>query len=210
MRQMIEKSVVLEAWDAVLIANTSPPHGIGQRVVKKLWEYSCVTGSSAGLESALQSGLVNVNSFFLDGNTPPFYSLCPSSILLQRCVSMAASYSSMIMVKNARWKKFRTVLVTLASEFMKRARDVEAKSEQRQPGRRQSNDDFSAMFHSIIESASDVLISETPTSSHFREAACYLILSGVVARSRFNTPGDGSNFHLNNALRENVSSLSCD
>jgi hypothetical protein len=97
------------------------------------------------------------------------------------------------------------LLLSLAAEFVKRALDVESKSEQRQSATRQSQDDFSDMFHSIIKSATDVQIAEIPTSSHFREAACYTMLAGVVARSRFNVPGEGSNFHLNNTFRENVS-----
>ena len=204
LKQMIQKSVVLEAWDIVLNVHNKPPDAIVQKTVKKLWEYSCVTGASADLQSNLQAGLVNVNSIFLVGNTSPVYSACPSTILLQRCLSLAATYASMIMIKNTRWKNFRIVLVSLASEFVKRALDIESKTAQKQSARRQSND-FSVMFHSIIESATDIQITDMPTSSFFREAACYLMLAGVVARSRFNTPGEGSNFHLNNAFRENVS-----
>jgi hypothetical protein len=206
LKQLLEKSVILEAWDVVLNARcTTAPDAMIEKAVKKLWGYSCVTGASVDLESNLQSALVNVNSIFVASNTSPVYSVCPSSILLQRCVSMAISYSSIIMVKNTRWKNFRTLLLSLAAEFVKRALDVESKSEQRQSATRQSQDDFSDMFHSIIKSATDVQIAEIPTSSHFREAACYTMLAGVVARSRFNVPGEGSNFHLNNTFRENVS-----
>lgn len=204
LRQIVEKSVRLEAWDAVINGRSTPPDGIVQKTVKKLWEYSCVTGASSDLESELQAGLVNVDSPFVGDDTSPVYAVCPTSILLQRCVSLAATYASMIMVKNLRWKNFRTMLLSLASEFVNRASDVESKSEQKQSACRRSSD-FSAMFHSIIESNTDVQLSETPTSSHFREAACYLMLAGVVARSRFNSPGEGSNFHLNNSFRENVS-----
>ena len=111
------------------------------------------------------------------------------------------------MVKNTRWKSFRTVLLSLASEFVKRALDVESKPEQRKSAKSQSNDDFSDVFQSIIESATENRIVEIPTSSHFREAACYLMLAGVVARSRYHIPGEGSSFHLNNSFRDNVSSF---
>ncbi len=194
LKQIIERSVVLEACDVVLNVRSKPPDAIVQKTAKKLWEYSCVTGVSADLQSFLQAGL----------DTSPVYCACPSTILLQRCVSLAALYASMIMIKNTRWKNFRIVLISLASEFVKRALHIESKLEQKQSARRQSND-FSVMFHSIIESATDIQITDMPASSYFRDAACYLMLAGVVARSRFNAPGEGSNFHLNDAFRENVS-----
>ena len=46
-----------------------------------------------------------------------------------------------------------SLLLSLAAGFVKRALDVESKTEQRQSATRQSQDDYSETFHSIIESA---------------------------------------------------------
>jgi hypothetical protein len=202
-KQIIEKSVMLEAYDAVLSLLPSSPQAKVNRSVRQLWDYSCINGSSKGIGSELQTDLMDVNSIFLANETNSVYRLSPSSVLLQKCVTMATSYASMTMIKSIRWKSFRTLLQSIASRFVDKALDIEVHSN---AARIRSNDDYTAMFQSIIESAtSQIEISQT--SSHLREAACYLIFSGIVARSRYNSPGEGNNFHLNKVLRENVSLL---
>lgn len=206
LKQLIEKSVTLEAYDVVLSLLPSAPQAKVNTAVKQLWEYSCVDGPSAVIGSELQADLMDMNSIFLANETNNVYRLSPSSVLLQRCVSLAASYASMTMIKNTRWKSFRTTLQSLASGFVGKALEIENKV-QSNAARIRTDDDYTAMFQSIIESATEIQIEVTPTSSHLREAACYLILSGVVARSRHNASGEGNNFHLNRTLRENVSLL---
>jgi len=202
-KQIIEKSVTLEAYDVVLSLLPSAPQAKVNKAVKQLWEYSCVTGVSAEIGSELQAHLMAVKSIFSTDETNNVYRLSPSSVLLQRCVSLAATYATMTMTKNTRWKSFRTMLLLLASGFVGKALEIESNHGQN----RRTNDDYTVMFQSIIESATEIQIEVSPASSHLREAACYLMLSGVVARSRYNASGEGNNFHLNKALRENVSLL---
>ena len=202
-KQIIEKSVTLEAHNVVLSLLPSAPQAKVNKAVKQLWEYSCVTGVSAEIGSELQAHLMAVKSIFSTDETNNVYRLSPSSVLLQRCVSLAATYATMTMTKNTRWKSFRTMLLLLASGFVGKALEIESNHGQN----RRTNDDYTVMFQSIIESATEIQIEVSPASSHLREAACYLMLSGVVARSRYNASGEGNNFHLNKALRENVSLL---
>ena len=202
-KQIIEKSVTLESYDVVLSLLPSAPQAKVKKAVKQLWEYSCVNGVSSEIGSELQAHLMDVKSIFSADETSNVYRLSPSSVLLQRCVSLAATYSTMTMMKNTRWKSFRTMLLSLASGFVGKASEIESNHGQS----RRTDDDYTAMFQSIIESATEIQIEVSPASSHLREAACYLILSGVVGRSRYNAAGEGNNFHLNKALRENVSLL---
>ncbi len=207
LKQIIAKSVTLEAYDVVLSLLPSAPQAKVNKAVKQLWEYSCVNGVSAEIGSELQAHLMDVNSIFSANETNNVYRLSPSSVLLQRCVSLAASYATMTMIKNTRWKSFRTMLLSLASGFVGKALEIESNHGQSNGATIRTDDDYTAMFQSIIESATKIQIEVSPVSSHLREAACYLILSGVVARSQFNAAGEGNNFHLNKALRENVSLL---
>ena len=203
-KQVIEKSVTLEAYDVVLNLLPSAPQAEVNKAVKQLWEYSCVNGVSAEIGSELQAHLMDVKSIFSADETNNVYRLSPSSVLLQRCVSLAATYATMTMMKNTRWKGFRTKLLLLASGFVGKALEIESNHGQSDLAKRRTDDDYTAMFQSIIESATEIQIEVSPASSHLREAACYLILSGVVGRSRYNAAGEGHNFHLNKALRENV------
>ncbi|KAL3791298.1 hypothetical protein ACHAW5_006330 [Stephanodiscus triporus] len=209
LKQLIEKSVTLEAYDVVLSLLPSAPQAKVNTAVKQLWEYSCVDGASAVIGSELQADLMDMNSIFLANETNSVYRLSPSSVLLQRCAALAASYASMTMIKNTRWKSFRTMLQSLASGFVGKALEIENKV-QCNAARIRTDDDYTAMFQSIIESATEIQIELSPTTSHLREAACYMILSGVVARSRHNASGEGNNFHLNRALRENIWRYSSD
>ncbi len=200
-KQIIEKSVTLESYDVVLSLLPSAPQAKVKKAVKQLWEYSCVNGVSSEIGSELQAHLMDVKSIFSADETSNVYRLSPSSVLLKNTLSLAATYATMTMMKNTRWKSFRTMLLSLASGFVGKALEIESNHGQS----RRTDDDYTAMFQSIIESATEIQIEVSPASSHLREAACYLILSGVVGRSRYIAAGEGNNFHLNKALRENVS-----
>jgi hypothetical protein len=202
-KQIIEKSVMLEAYDVVLSLLPSSPQAKAKKSVQHLWDYSCFNGSSAGIGSEPQTDLIDVNSVFLANETDQMYRISPSSVLLQKCVTLAVSYATMTMTKNIRWKSFRTSLQSIASSFVDKALEIELHNN---ATRLCTDDDYTAMFQAIIESATSQ-IEVSQTSSHLREAACYLIFSGVVARSRHNGPGEGNNFHLNKVLRETVSPL---
>ena len=97
------------------------------------------------------------------------------------------------------------MLQSLASDFVKRAVEIESTQRHVNAGESQSDDAYTTMLRSIIESATEFHVETSQTSPHLREAACYLIFAGVVARSRYNVSGDGNNFHLTKAMRENVS-----
>jgi hypothetical protein len=202
-KQIVEKCVMLEAFDNVLNMLPSPVAQVKiNKVVKQLWRYSRITGSSVELESDLQTGLMDVLSVNQIKNN--VCCVTPSALLLQRCVSLVARYATITMTKKPRWKGFRTVLLSLASEFDKRASELEAKSEsKKRAGSQSTADAFSEMFQSI-ETAIKSPIVKSPISSHLREAACHIMLAGVVARSRHNAPGEGNHFTLNNDFREKV------
>ena len=205
-KQVIEKSVALEAFDKILNMFPVPSSSKVNKAVKQLWGYSCIVESAAELESDLQAGLFDLGSFFLaTKNTNDVYCLSPSSVLLQRCVFFAYTYANIVMTKSVRRKEYLKQLQLLAAMFFKKAVEVESKSEEHKTGANLDVDAFAAMFQSI-EVATEVKIEETQTSSHFREASCYIMLAVVVARSQCKV-GDGNNFHLNKAFRENVSSF---
>jgi len=207
-KQVIDKSVMLEVFDVVLgLLPTASPARVN-KTVKQLWEYSCLNGSLPELGSGLQADLMDVNDIFATNATNNIYSILPSSVLLQRCVSLAASYAIIVMKKNIRWKSYRNVLQSLASDFVSRAVEIESTQSHGNAGERQSDDAYTTMLRSIIESAAEFNVEKSQTSPHLREAACYLIFAGVVARSRYNVSGDGNNFHLSKAMRENVSVVS--
>lgn len=198
-KQIIERSVMSEAFDAALtLLPTAPRAKVINTAVQQLWGYSCIAGSSVELESDLQAGLMDLVN--------KVYCLTPSSVLLQQCVSLTDTYSKMTMTKNVRWKDFRTMLESLSSTFVEKALEIEAKSERSNPRDSQNRDAFAEMF-SAIDIETEIKIVESTASSHLRAAACHLMLAGVVARSRYNVPGDGNNFHLNKAFRERVSSF---
>lgn len=204
-KQVIEKSVTLEAFDVVL---SLVARARVNKTVKQLWEYSCLNSSLSELGSGLQANLMDANFSFATNATNSIYSILPSSVLLQKCVSLAASYASIAMKKNIRWKSYRNILQSLASNFVRRAVEIESTLRHGNAGERRSDDAYATMLRSIIESATEVYVETSQTSPHLREAACYLIFTGVVARSRCNVSGDGSNFHLTKAMRENVSVVS--
>jgi len=206
-KSIFKRSVALDAFDAILGLLPITPKVKVNKTVKQLWGYSCIVGSSAELESDLQTGLVNLDS---NDSTHNVYCSMPSSVLLRRCVSLVATYAKMMMTKKTRWKKFRTsILDPLADGCVKQALEVEAKSESIKALGREKKDAFAEMFQSI-ETATEIQIVESPTSSHFREAACYLMLASVVARSHYNVPGEGNNFHLNKDFRESIWKYSSD
>ena len=207
-KQIIEKSVMLEAFDVVLgLMPIAPPARVN-KTVKQLWEYSCLNDSLPELGSGLQTDLMDVNFITASNAANCIYSILPSSVLLQRCISLAASYAIIVMKKNIRWKSYRIMLQSLASDFVKRAVEIESTQRHGNAGERQSDDTYATMLRSIIESSTEFHVETSQTSPHLREAACYLIFAGVVARSRYNVSGDGNNFHLSKAMRENVSVVS--
>ena len=205
---IIQRAVALESFDLVLKALPALSSSSSiNKAVKQLWEYSCIVDADDVLESNLQAGLMNTESFFLDNSNinNDVYCLLPSSDLLNRCVAFATRYSNIIMKKKIPWETFRDeYLYKLVSLFMRKAIDIEDKNNQ---GKKTESDqkvdaEFAAFFQSINLSTK-VRIVESPVNTHFREAACYLMLSAVVARSRHGIPGKGD--HFNQAFREKVS-----
>ena len=207
-KQIIERSVMLEAFDNVL---NMLPSSVDQvkihQAVEQLWRYSCITGSSVKLELDLGIGLMN--SLSMDQGKYDVCSIMPSAVLLQRCVSLAVRYAMITMTKKPRWKGFRAILLSLASEFDKRASELEEKSENRKAAcmGALTADDHCQMMQQIIETATKLPVVDSAISSHFREAACHVMLAGVVARSRHNAPGEGNHFTLNKDFRDKVSVL---
>ena len=205
---IIQRAVALESFDLVLKALPALSSSSSiNKAVKHLWEYSCVVGADDVLESKLQAGLMNTESFFLDNSNinNDVYCLLPSSDLLNRCVAFATRYSNIIMKKKIPWETFRDEhLYKLVSLFMRKAIDIEDKNDQskKTESDQKVDDEFAAFFQSINLSTK-VRIVESPENTHFREAACYLMLSAVVARSRHGIPGKGD--HFNQAFREKVS-----
>ena len=86
--------------------------------------------------------------------------------------------------------------------FVKGAVAIEADLEKNGSGESSVDDEFAAMFR-CIELATEIRIVESPVSSHYREAACHLLLATVLARSKNNSPGKG--FNLNKSFIEKVS-----
>ena len=203
-KQVIQRVVRLEAFDQVLdLIPTSSTTKVN-KTVKQLWGYSCITESSTKLESNLQSSLMNLDISCLTNSTNDVYSLLSNSALLRKCVSFTAIYANMVMKKNPVWNGFRTnKLCPLIEMFVKEAIAIEADLEQNRSGENSSVDDeFAAMFR-CIELATEIRIVESPASSHYREAACHLLLATVLARSKNNSPGKG--FNLNKSFIEKVS-----
>ena len=203
-KQVIQRVVRLEAFDQVLDLIPTSSTSKVNKTVKQLWGYSCITESSTKLESNLQSSLVNLDISCLANSTNDVYSLLSNSALLRECVSFTAIYANMVMKKNPVWNGFRTSkLGPLIEMFVKEAVAIEADLEQNRSGENSSVDDeFAAMFR-CIELATEIRIVESPASSHYREAACHLLLATVLARSKNNSPGKG--FNLNKSFIEKVS-----
>lgn len=80
LKQIIVKSVMLEAFDAVLNRQFTAQEANANKTAKKLREYSFLAGSASDVESDLQAGLINVNSIFLSSSPSHIYSLSPTSI----------------------------------------------------------------------------------------------------------------------------------
>ncbi|KAL7550960.1 hypothetical protein ACHAWF_014162, partial [Thalassiosira exigua] len=199
--QAVRRAVMLEAFDQILDPLLAPPTARISKVVKQLWRYSSNTGSSTKLQSNLQTSIVDVDSIFANaGPITDVCSLMPSSDLLQRCMSLVATYAEMAMTKKPKWRNFRGKLSSLLSNFEERATDQEKSANARAD---QRMDDFAAMFQSI-EMATEVQLVNLRSNSHLREAACFLMLATVVARSQYDVPGDGDISHLNRAFREKI------
>lgn len=198
-REIIQRSVILEAFDESL--SPFPTASLVQvnKCVKQLWQYACATGRCDDLESDSQDLLAFGTTLNSLGNTSHVCCLTPSSNLLQTCVALATTYASMAMTKNARWNRFYAILKKLADGF---ASDASKKEEEEAEcvNSAQSSDDFAAVFQAIA-SATEVSIVDSPVSSYLREAACYLLFAGVVARSRYGVPGKDD---LNKGFREMV------
>ena len=79
---------------------------------------------------------------------------------------------------------------------------IESDLEKNKSGQSSVDDEFAAMFR-CIELATEIRIIVSPASSHYREAACHLLLATVLARSKNNSPGKG--FNLNKSFIEKVS-----
>ena len=202
-KQVIQRVVRLEAFDQILDLIPTSSTSKVNKTVKQLWGYSCITESSTKLESNLQSSLVNLDISCLTNNTNDVYSLLSNSVLLRECVSFTAIYANMVMKKNPVWNGFRTnKLSPLIEMFMKEAVAIEADLEKNKSGESSVDDEFAAMFR-CIELATEIRIIESPASSHYREAACHLLLATVLSRSKNNSPGKG--FNLNKSFIEKVS-----
>lgn len=202
LKHLLQRAVLLEPFDEVLTLIPAAPSTKVNKAVKQLWHYSSVTASGAVPD--LQAGLISVDSIFLAESTNNVCSLMPSTCLLQRCVSLATTYASMTMAKLPRWKGFREILTKEGSEiFIRKALELEAKSEKRHgKGSKTNRDAFADMFDSI-QAATEIQITESPASSHLREAACYFMIATLVARR--NAVGGGYFPHLNKGFREKVS-----
>jgi len=201
-KQVIQRVVRLEAFVQILDLIPTSSTSKVNKTVKQLWGYSCITESSTKLESNLQSSLMNLDISCLTNSTNNVYSLLSNSVLLRECVSFTAIYDNMVMKKNPVWNGFRTnKLSPLIEMFVKEAVVIESDLEKNRSGESSVDDEFAAMFR-CIELATEIRIMESPASSHYREAACHLLLVSVLARSKNNSPGKG--FNLNTSFIEKV------
>lgn len=194
-QEVIPRAVMLEEFDEVLnLLQTTLP--ATTKEVIKLWKYSCMTGSSLGVEADIQPDIINLDT----DKSRNACSLMPSTALLQRCTSLAATYANMAMAKTNRWDCFRKILLKSVKDFEKEATGLEEKAS----GTSNTTDAFTAMFQSI-EKATEIATVESPVSAHKREAGCYLMIAVVIARSSYDIRGNDMMFRLNKSFRELVS-----
>lgn len=200
-KDILKRSITLEAHDEVLNQPSTISPSKTSKCVKQLWNYSCIAGTLVGSETELQAGVMNLEAPFLDNAGNDACSLMPSTVLLQRCISITTTYSKFLLAnKKVRWNGWSKKIEALCDEFLSEA----SKLDRRNSGKNKPGDAFTAMFESI-ERATEAPTVESPASAHFREAACYLMLAGVVARSQCNNvPSENTNFLLNGDFREKV------
>ena len=196
-KHLLERAVLLESFDAVLDLSPAAPATKVNKAVTQLWNHSCISASDV---APLQADLLNLGSSFVASDTKNVCSLLPSTPLLQQCISLVASYAGLTMREEKKWIELRNVRSTLADGFEKKALKLESMSD---GGNQKSMDPFAQMFYSI-EAATESQIVKSPASSHLREAVCYLMFAGIVARRSVGL-GEGQFPRLCKAFREKVS-----
>ena len=194
---IIHKAVMLEA--SIVSLNTLPTvaNGIVDDVVIKLWKSSsCDVGF---VDSDAISHPNVLDSIFVSSGPNEAWNLTPSTRLLQRCVTLIATYASMIISKKVRWKGFSKLLSSTVAGFEKKAEEFELKPE----GSKNENsvsDAFARNFSEDTSTRNSEIVSDG--SAFFREIACYLLLGCVMARRNVTVSGVG--IALDKRLREQV------
>jgi len=192
MRDVVNNAVALEAASnhGSISRRGTDPNG---RTTAELWEACCCKTSSIELIGLLDSHDYEQNSL----------SLAPSTELLTNCYLFVITFASMCvdtrgMLKKAKWKRIRGSLQAMIANFSQTA----SRAEILPANETTKEDTFASAFRHIGVEDEDKIRADLSKESYFREAASYLMIACIVARSRHDVTGDvGTNSSLTKQFR---------